>query len=1212
MKPNFALKLSNDGIELLHRDPSGWLSLGAVSFETDDVEAGCARLLEHAKALAPDGVRTKLVLPNSQLRYATVLAPGPTDEARRYQIEAEIEALTPYAIDEVVYDWSVEDDHALIVICAKETLEEAEGFCEASGFNPVSFVAAPEAGEFMGEPNLGLTTVAPAYLRAGETVQFDAEPVVVSGVAAWPEVAAAAKAEKVAPESGKPANAKPEGAKADTAKAGAVGAAKADAGASAKSGAAGKAALKDGPRGATAGNAPAAGAAATAAGKAAMGRAAIPPAIPPARAKVTAQPRPIEPTRKPDPLGAPAEPRSKVGDLVRRMGTRLRREQAQAAAVAPEALDKTPSGGAGAASTAGAAGASAAPVAPSAKPAASPLTGKAAADGKAPAKPEAVVRPVSGSGKAPVSPPVTPPVKAPAKPPQGGDASGDAPKTDAPKTGTPKSDALKAATAPAVAKGGEAVTPPISFASSRRRAAPVVAASNDAPAKGETPGGRLAVMAASTAAAEPGFVARVSGKVKASASQTIARAQALRETRAASKAAAKAAAAEAAKTAALQAPVAAPTATPTKSSTETPKPATTSAAKSAPLAGAGAGLGSGLGAGLGASAAAKTSAAKPLTGANSGAPATGAPGALGGEREKTEAEAMTIFGARGNVQPERSIGARGLMAGGGVLLLGVAAAVWFTYFNAGSETAELAQLDPATSGSLSEIAAPEDIEPITQGLAATGADSTPAIDAPLGAPAEDAADTTAAATVDESPAAEATQSADAGAEAPLSADPDSLLESLVQEALNEALPAETLERAEQVTGAATPVEAPAEAASELAAATQPSDPQTGATEQSGAAAPEQIEDSPQLATATSTATRRMSLPAGFDTPALEESAFRTPPPPPPFGTEFTFDANGLVEATPEGALTPSGVTVYARRPDVAPVVRPEGLAPEAAVAAAVAEVVSEVAAEDAATAAGGETISEPVTLVPDDTPRADPALADARPQPRSERVRLIGEELAPADTPDPTPDPADSGAAQQDAALSPELAPEGPAADAALASLVDPAVVAADAPPPGGVSLAALRPQNRPGDLVPAALLPDPALDTSEATPEAVAVSRVPSSRPDDIAERAQAALAAAQATAEAERSAAAARAAAQPEIPSSASVARQATESDAINLGEVNLIGVFGTESARRALVRLSSGRVVRVSVGDRLDGGQVTAIGENELLYTRRGRNQRLEIGG
>ncbi len=84
------------------------------------------------------------------------------------------------------------------------------------------------------------------------------------------------------------------------------------------------------------------------------------------------------------------------------------------------------------------------------------------------------------------------------------------------------------------------------------------------------------------------------------------------------------------------------------------------------------------------------------------------------------------------------------------------------------------------------------------------------------------------------------------------------------------------------------------------------------------------------------------------------------------------------------------------------------------------------------------------------------------------------------------------------------------------------------------------------------------------------------------------------------------------PDIPSNADVSRAATERNAIRLRNVNLIGVTGTPSDRRALVRLSSGRFVRVGVGDRLDGGRVAAIGETTLQYVRSGRTVTLEIPG
>ncbi|CAD0183297.1 hypothetical protein RUESEDTHA_00161 [Ruegeria sp. THAF57] len=82
------------------------------------------------------------------------------------------------------------------------------------------------------------------------------------------------------------------------------------------------------------------------------------------------------------------------------------------------------------------------------------------------------------------------------------------------------------------------------------------------------------------------------------------------------------------------------------------------------------------------------------------------------------------------------------------------------------------------------------------------------------------------------------------------------------------------------------------------------------------------------------------------------------------------------------------------------------------------------------------------------------------------------------------------------------------------------------------------------------------------------------------------------------------------PKIPSSASVARQATIDNAINLRKLNLIGVYGSPANRRALVRLPSGRYKKLKVGDRLDGGNVVAISDSELRYQKRGQNVTLRM--
>lgn len=82
------------------------------------------------------------------------------------------------------------------------------------------------------------------------------------------------------------------------------------------------------------------------------------------------------------------------------------------------------------------------------------------------------------------------------------------------------------------------------------------------------------------------------------------------------------------------------------------------------------------------------------------------------------------------------------------------------------------------------------------------------------------------------------------------------------------------------------------------------------------------------------------------------------------------------------------------------------------------------------------------------------------------------------------------------------------------------------------------------------------------------------------------------------------------PTIPTTASVARNATQDNAINLRKINLIGVYGANSNRRALVRMSNGRYKKVKVGDRIDGGKVAAISTSELRYVKNKRSLVLKM--
>ena len=76
------------------------------------------------------------------------------------------------------------------------------------------------------------------------------------------------------------------------------------------------------------------------------------------------------------------------------------------------------------------------------------------------------------------------------------------------------------------------------------------------------------------------------------------------------------------------------------------------------------------------------------------------------------------------------------------------------------------------------------------------------------------------------------------------------------------------------------------------------------------------------------------------------------------------------------------------------------------------------------------------------------------------------------------------------------------------------------------------------------------------------------------------------------------------PRIPTKAAVAKQATYKNAINLSNLNLIGIYGTSNNRYAMVRTGNGSYKKVKVGDRIDGGKVAAITASEVRYQKGGR--------
>ncbi|CAM5499365.1 hypothetical protein FALB51S_03700 [Frigidibacter albus] len=299
----------------------------------------------------------------------------------------------------------------------------------------------------------------------------------------------------------------------------------------------------------------------------------------------------------------------------------------------------------------------------------------------------------------------------------------------------------------------------------------------------------------------------------------------------------------------------------------------------------------------------------------------------------------------------------------------------------------------------------------------------------------------------------------------------------------------------------------------------------------------------------------------------------------------------MIVPTPDGAMTPEGITVVDGAPARVPPSRP---ALEAVEAAAV--------------------------------PEADPALIGRKPLSRPAALELPAAPGASADTA--------AASAPTDAAAVP---PPALAADPALAGFK---------PRTASTVAVAAAAAARNAEAARAAEMAALQAELASATASAVTSSRKPVSRPQDFSQGIAAALAMAATTAPAvaaaappppqaapappapapaaapTRQAAVAPApepeeldepepvAAAPNIPTTASVAKQATISGAISLREINLIGVYGASSNRRALVRLANGRMLRVKIGDRIDGGQVTAIGEGQLTYQKGGRTHVLRM--
>ncbi|GKY88722.1 hypothetical protein [Sinisalibacter aestuarii] len=958
MKPNFALDLSHEGINLLHRSKGGWTLVGSVALDDPNLSSNLEELRRSAAMLESGGFTTKVIVPNSQILYTTLAAPGPDDIAREVQIRAALDGLTPYPVGDLVFDWRAQGDEARVAVLARETMDEAEAFAADYKFNPVSFVARPPRGEFSGEPFFGKTRAATRLLAPGERIEPDASPVPQNPKAK--ELPAEARIDTpqddMAPPAPEPA---PEPEPVETPAAPGPDLddpfAELDKLAAELSG--------DGETGAAADPAP--------------------KTPPRPKRKADDTPRVAAPVLAPFPP-TPDDESSKPRPFMPQ----------------PEAKAKP------------------------AKPKPAPKADEPRFVPPAPPADEAITEDTASVAPGPTESDTGPSEPVPSfssirhtdDSKAGNDASANRLAGLSPRIGAVDTDDDADSAAPRI--------PPAPVPSHDRiRAGMADALSKPLPRPGKSP------------EPEPkgsGLFARLSG----SASTAAERAGTAMRDRNARRTEEKAAAAEA-------------------RAAEAAQEAAVAEARPAPEP-------------------------KPPKPERKGRFGLKRPPTEADTRRSREAEAMTVFGARRAQTTTSRPKYLGLILTLVLLLLMAAIALWSTFL---VDDGEVSLFNPGP------------------GVATETADAEA-----LPTPEDEAV-------------------ADEGAEA-------------VFANTAEVLSPEAAEARYAATGIWQ------------RAPDAPSPPESTRLDQLDIAGLAPVEPSRPPA----------SLPEPADG-GLREAALADPVPPPPPGTTFDLDADGLVVATPEGALSPAGILVYSGRPAVVPPAPPAGLFPEAITEPApdpAAEIVPE--AETEAEAADAQPIA--ALDIPRTRPRARPA--------------------------DLVPPPAEEGA------------------------------VADGTTPDGDAQL--LRPNARPDDALPetdTAAIDAAIEDVVQAalvnpTELAVVASAVPSHRPSNFATIVDSAMASASdgSAVVAASAPAAAAATVTPAIPTSASVATRATTENALNLREINLIGIYGSSNSRRALVRLKTGRYVKVEVGDRLDGGQVTSISANRLTYQKGSRTYALEV--
>lgn len=1189
MKPNFALSLSFDGIRLLHRDTDGWSDVGDVSLDSADLGAELRALKETALELEPGGPQSKIIIPPEQIKYLDL----PETGLRKADVRAALEGVTPYAVEELKFDFAETDGRTRVAAVAKETLEEAESFAVDHEFSPVSFVASPRDGTFPREPFFGKTKTAgsirvnrdktPVPLTADAPESAATEPPVpadapgdaqdrpdTAGLAPMPEPDVAAADDPPMPaaeETGGPANGEPPGPPAEQTD----GLETQDAGAPATEdlpAAPGPQDLgdtpadpdtdvaPDDPRGDVPArdDVPAMDASATA-----PPGPETPPDIPDAQDDAGTAPEgiaaspargadtpPVEPgaatpdeTLPSDRTAAPDSPGPAVADP----------DEVPADAPAPEpSSDTAPR-----------------PEAPTESrrpaPAEPVFASRLRATRNVPADTPGGTTAPPAAPRAPMSPPTIDNVK-----PVGGAQRPVAQSTPAPAA--PESTPHSTPMPPAVAKALEEVDKRVQASPPGDAAAATGPEASVPPATPPPP----AVSKALKRMRKDADLPRTNGTAP------------VRPIPGAGPQASVSAAPPGLPAAAVRTDVPPPPDRPRKTSApksdgpEKTRPRTNEATQ--PLDKAGRPTIPAPPAGVAAS-------MKPTSGPD-GAPSAGS---TAGHTD-TEKERLTVFGAR---KREREARGKprflGLILTVILLLMMAAVAAWAALPQ--GTVARWLGLDAATATATAETDEPA---AATDAPPATSPASSPPTGEPSLDPTPPSADPAPAPDPVPDPVPEPESQAVVPTALPATQSPDTpgavpAGDMLLSET-GSLLPGRDLLRAlaaptpaDAVNGAPGSVLSPA-AAERFYAATgvwlraprlplEPTSDPLGRVARVATDAPPDLEPMPEL------------------TRSAPDTALMVQPDPPPPDMQFERDGRGFLLATPDGTVTPYGMMIYAGSPSIVPPTRP-GTSPVAPsdtdAPSATDEPAAAPEADAAATGDAAQTLPEASLDVLAEVPvRPDARLSTAgalnaanisldglRPPPRPDDA--VPDDLLPAPPTTafsgPRPAPRPDGLAPEETSATPAVDIDG-----ALAGILDGAADPLASATSSAVARS-VRPDNRPNNF-------DRVVQQARARQSRAAQSAPAAAEPDAVSS-----------------------AAAQPSGPVPRTVASAATQENAINLRRINLIGVYGRPNDRRALVRLSNGRYVRVGVGDRLDGGRVAAINDNALNYVKSGRTVTLEI--